>query len=64
MRNFNISETYVDEDDLWLGILVASDLMILSTTNSLKGYIPGQLLFGCDMILLIKNKVDWELIRQ
>ena len=32
--------------------------------NRLKGYILGELLFGCDMILLIKHIVDWELIRQ
>ena len=29
-----------------------------------KGYSPGQLIFGRDMILLIKHRVDWELIRQ
>ena len=27
-----------------------------------KGYRPGQLLFGRDMILPIKNRVNWELI--
>ena len=32
--------------------------------NGLKGYSLGQLLFGYDIILLIKYKVDWELIRQ
>ena len=30
----------------------------------LKGYTPGQLVFGRDMILLIKHMVDWELICQ
>ena len=30
----------------------------------LKGYSPGQLLFGRDMILLIKHEVGWGLIRQ
>ena len=30
----------------------------------LKGYSPGQLVFGRNMIILIKNKMDWELIRQ
>ena len=30
----------------------------------MKGYSPVQLLFGRDMILLIKHKVDWVLIRQ
>ena len=29
----------------------------------MKGYSPGKLLFGRDMILPIRHKVDWELIR-
>ena len=29
-----------------------------------KGYSPGQLIFGRDMILPIKYTVDWELICQ
>ena len=27
-------------------------------------YIPGQLIFGRDMNILIKHRVDWELISQ
>ena len=64
MRNFNITKTYVDKDDPWSGILAAESFSVCSTANSLKGYIPGQLLFGRDMIILIKHKVDWELIHQ
>ena len=37
---------------------------ICSITNRKKGYIPGQLVFGRDMILLVKYRVDWGLIRQ
>ena len=47
-----------------MGILSGTAFAILSTTNGLKGYSPGQLVFGCDMILPIKHKVDWELICQ
>ena len=61
---FNIKETYIDEDDTWLGILVASASEIRSKTNRLKRYSPGQLVFGRDTIIPIKHKVDWELIRQ
>ena len=64
MRTFNIKETFVDEDDPWSGILAAVAFTICQTTNMLKGYRPRQLLFGCDMILLIKHEVDWELICQ
>ena len=64
VRKFNISKTYVDKYDPWMVILAASELAILSTKNKLKGYSPGQLLFGRDMIIPIKHKADWELIRQ
>ena len=62
--NFNIKQTFVDGDDTWFGILPADEFIIISTTNGLKGFSPGQLLFCRDMVLLIKHKVDWELIRQ
>ena len=45
-------------------ILVAAAFVIISTTNRLKVYSPGKLLFGLDTILPIKHKVDWELICQ
>ena len=35
-----------------------------STSNSLKGYSPVQLVFCRDIFVPIKYKVDWELIRQ
>ena len=57
MRNFDIKGTYVDKDDPWSGILAAAASGILSK-NGLKGYSPGQLLFGRDMILPIKHKAD------
>ena len=62
--NFNISQTYVDEDDPWTVILAAVAFVICSTNNRQKGYSPGQLIFSCDIIVLIKQRVDWELIRQ
>ena len=64
MQTFNITQTYVDEDDPWSVILAAEEISIWSTINSLKFYSPGQLLFGRDMVLPIKHKVDWSLIRQ
>ena len=47
-----------------MGILSAAAFRIFSMTNRLKGYSPGKLVFGRDMILRIKHKVDWELICQ
>ena len=47
---FNITKTYVDKDDPWLGILDATEIEISSTTNMWKGYSLCQLVFGRDMI--------------
>ena len=64
VQTFNITKTYLDKYDPQSGILSAAAFAILSTTNRLKCYIQGQLVFDRDMILLIKHKVDWELICQ
>ena len=62
MRTYNIKDTYLDKDDTWLVILAAAALSIIYTTNGLKVYTWGKLSFGRDIILPIKNTVDWELI--
>ena len=65
VRTFKIyTQTYVDKDDPWTGILVAAAFAICSTTNKKFFYSPGKLIFGRDMILQIKHRVDWELICQ
>ena len=64
VQNFNIQQTYFYENDPWTCILAASEFVICSTTNGNKGYSPGQLIFGHDMILPIKHRVDWELVHQ
>ena len=65
VRTFNIStQTYVDKYDPWTGIFSVTAFAIFSTTNRKFFYSPGQLIFGRDMILPIKHRVDWELIRQ
>ena len=58
VRKFNIKETYIDKYDLWLVISAAAAFLVLSTANRLKYCIPEKLVFGCDMILPIKHKVD------
>ena len=64
MRIFNIFQTYVDKNDPWTGIISAVAFEICSTTNRQKCHSTGQLIFGRDMIPLIKHTVDWELIHQ
>ena len=61
MWTCNIIQTYADKNDPGLGIFDTTAFAILSTTtNRLKDYSPGQLLFVRDNILPIKHKVDWE----
>ena len=47
-----------------MGILVSTAFEILSTTNRLKCYTLGQLIFFFGIIFPIKHKVDLKLIRQ
>ena len=47
-----------------MGILYAAAFVIHSITNSPNCYSQGQLIFGRDIILLIKHRVGWELRRQ
>ena len=47
-----------------MGILAASAFVIFSTISRQKGYSLGKLIFGCDMILLINYRVNWELMCQ
>ena len=60
----NIKETYVNKDDPWLNILSAAAFTVRSTANRLKVYSTVQLIFGPDMISLIKCTANWGLIHQ
>ena len=53
---FNIKETYIDKYDPRLGILATAEFAIFSTSNRLKLYSPGQLVFGRDMIIPINTQ--------
>ena len=54
VRNDNTKDTYIDEDEPWLGILAVAAFEVCSTENRLNGYSPHQSVFGRVMILLIK----------
>ena len=60
----NITQTYFGTDEIWPVILAAAVLEIIMTKNRLKRYIPEQVVFYCDTIILITHKVHWELICQ
>ena len=59
VRTFNVQQTYIEENYSWTGILAAAVFEICSTKNGQKGYSLGQLIFGRDMISLIKHRVYW-----
>ena len=44
--------------------MAAAVFVICLAENGLKIYGTVQLLFGCDTILAIKHRVNWEIIRQ
>ena len=43
--------------------MAAAAFVIFSTTSTQRGYSPGQLVFGCGIIIRTKHRVDWESIR-
>ena len=64
VRTSHIKDNYIDKNHPWLGILAAAVFVIWSATNKLKFYNLGELIFGRDMIILVKHMVGWELICQ
>ena len=63
-RTYNLQETYVDDSDLWMGILAAEAFAVHSMYHRNKRKSPGQLFFGRDMILPINHLTDWRQISQ
>ena len=55
----NITQHYVDKDFPWTGILAAAAFEIHLTIDSLNRYSTETLIFGQDMIILIKHTVDY-----
>jgi hypothetical protein len=53
----------LDDNDPWKGILSATAFAVRSTFHTTLQNTPGQLVFGCDMILNVKHDANWEYIR-
>ena len=64
IRTYNLQETYVNDADPWMIILTAESVAVRSMYHSVKVKIPGQLVFGREMILPIKHVSNWSYIRQ
>ena len=63
LKNFQLYEQNIDEEDPWSGYLTAIMFAIKSTYHSTLKSTPTQLIFGRDAILPIKHLADWKLIK-
>ena len=64
IHTFKLENNYSDEDDPWKGILSATSFGIHSTYHMILQKMPGQLVFGRDMILNIIHRANQEYVRQ
>ena len=64
VRIFELETNYLDVDNPWKGALSATVFAIWSTYHTMLKKIPGQLVFGRDMIFNISHIANWELICQ
>ena len=58
-----IRTLYLDLDDPWLGILTAALFARCSTYHTTLHTMPGQLIFGRDMILNKQYLADWTALK-
>jgi hypothetical protein len=63
IRTFELINNYLDDNDPWKGILSATAFAVRSTFHTTLQTTPGQLVFGRDMILIVKHEANWEHIR-
>ena len=54
---------YLDSDDPWSGILAAALFAMCSMYHTTLHAMPGQLVFGMDMILNMQYLADWTAIK-
>jgi hypothetical protein len=62
LRSFEMQNKTLNEEDPWSSFLAATSWAICSTYHTTLHATPTQLVFGCDMILNIKFKVNWAII--
>jgi hypothetical protein len=64
VRTFEVEYQPIDENDPWSGILSAVAWAVGSTYHTTLQSMPGQLVFGRDMIWDIAHVADWQYIKQ
>ena len=64
IRSFELQDNpYLDLDDPWSGILTAALFAMCSMYHTTLCRMPGQLIFGRDMILNMQYLVNWTAIK-
>ena len=63
IRTFDLENNYLDEKDPFKGVLAATTFAERSMYHTTLKKMPGQLVFGRDMIFHIQHVANWELIR-
>ena len=64
IRSFKLQDNpYLDSDDPWSGILAAASFAMCSMYHTTLRAMPGQLVFGRDMILNTQYLADWTMIK-
>ena len=64
VRTFQLSETPLDEDSPWDGILASVMFATRATIHTTLQATPSQLVFGGDAMLNTRFEADWNIIRQ
>jgi transposase InsO family protein len=64
IRTFDLENNYLDEKDPFKGVLAATAFAVRSTYHTTLKKMPGQLVFGRDMIFNIQHVANWEFIRK
>ena len=63
-KTFDLENNYLDDNNPWKGILAATAYVVRSTYHTTLKKMPGQLVYGRDMIFNIQHVANWEYIRQ
>ena len=64
IRSFKLQDNpYLDLDDPWSGILAAAVFAMCSMYHTTLHVMPGQLIFGRDVILNMQYLADWTVIK-
>ena len=64
IRTFDLENIYLDKKDPFKGVLAAAAFAVRSTYHTTLKKMPGQLVFGHDMIFNIQHVANWEFIRK